>query len=132
MNMTVGALAKQAGVNLETVRFYEKERLLPKPERTSGGHRLYTAADVERLQFIQRAKGVGFTLKEIRTLVRVREAEPSESCEDVMELARRKLAEIEAKLAELGEMRTALHKFIDACPETDAAHCKVLHGLETQ
>jgi len=79
MTMTVGELSKQAGVNLETVRFYEKQRLLPEPERTPGGHRLYTQDDVDRLSFIQRAKWVGFTLKEIRTLMRVREADPTES-----------------------------------------------------
>ena len=130
MNMTVGELSKQAGVNLETVRFYEKQKLMPRPERTSGGHRVYSDADVERLKFIQRAKWVGFTLKEIRTLMRVREADPTESCEDVMDLARRKVVEIEEKLAELGEMRKALHRFIDCCPNIDAGHCQVLHGIE--
>lgn len=128
--MTVGELAKQGGVNLETVRFYEKERLLPEPERTSGGHRLYTDADVERLQFIQRAKWVGFTLKEIRTLMRVREADPSDSCEDAMDLARTKLAQIEDKLSELNKIRATLQSFLKSCPETDVGHCHVLQGLE--
>jgi DNA-binding transcriptional MerR regulator len=131
MTMTVGELSKQAGVNLETVRFYEKQKLLPRPERTSGGHRVYTDADVKRLQFIQRAKWVGFTLKEIRTLMRVREADPGQSCEDVMELARRKRVEIEEKLLELSSMRDALDTFIEACPETDAGHCQILRGLGT-
>ena len=128
--MTVGELAKRGGVNLETVRFYEKERLLPEPERTSGGHRLYTDADVERLQFIQRAKWVGFTLKEIRTLMRVREADPSDSCEDAMDLARTKLAQIEDKLSELNKIRETLKSFLKSCPETDVEHCQVLQGLE--
>ena len=128
--MTVGELSKRAGVNLETVRFYEKERLLPEPERTSGGHRVYNSADVERLQFIQRAKWVGFTLKEIRTLMRVREADPSDSCEDAMNLARTKLAQIEDKLSELNKIRTTLKSFLKACPETDVGHCQVLQGLE--
>ena len=129
MTMTVGELAKRAGVNLETVRFYEKQRLMPKPERTSGGHRLYTQADVERLEFIQRAKWVGFTLKEIRTLMRVREADPADSCTDAMDLARSKVSEIEDKLAELTKMRNALRKFLDCCPETDVGHCQVLAGI---
>lgn len=131
MTMTVGELSKTAGVNLETVRYYEKQKLLPSPERTSGGHRLYTHADVERLKFILRAKGVGFTLKEIRTLMRVREANPTDSCDDVMELARRKRAEIDTKLIELRTIRDALDTFIESCPEIDAARCQVLHGLET-
>jgi DNA-binding transcriptional MerR regulator len=129
--MTVGELSKRAGVNLETVRFYEKEKLLPEPERTSGGHRIYTEEDVERLEFIQRAKWVGFTLKEIRKLMRVREADPTGSCEDAMDLARAKVAEIDQKLSELGKMRTALQQFLDCCPEIDVGHCQVLKGLET-
>jgi DNA-binding transcriptional MerR regulator len=129
MTMTVGELAKRSGVNLETVRFYEKQRLMPKPERTSGGHRLYTQADVERLEFIQRAKWVGFTLKEIRTLMRVREADPHDSCGDAMDLARSKVSEIEDKLIELTKMRNALRKFLDSCPETDVGHCQVLAGI---
>ena len=131
MTMTVGELSKQAGVNLETVRFYEKQRLLPEPERTPGGHRLYTQDDVDRLSFIQRAKWVGFTLKEIRTLMRVREADPTESCEDAMELARHKVGEINAKLDELQKMRDALQTFLDTCPDTDAGHCYVIQGLQS-
>lgn len=131
MTMTVGELAKKSGVNLETVRFYEKQKLLPEPERTSGGHRLYGGEDVERLKFIQRAKWVGFTLKEIRTLMRVREASPTDSCEDAMELARHKIAEIDAKLEELHSMRDALQTFHDSCPSIDAGHCQVIQGLQS-
>jgi Hg(II)-responsive transcriptional regulator len=127
--MTVGRLAKEAGVNLETVRFYERERIMPKPERTAGGHRVYTAEDLERLRFVQRAKSVGFTLREVRTLVSLRDANPDESCEDVMDMAHRKLAEVETKLKELKEMRNALAGFIKACPHQDLAHCQVMQGL---
>lgn len=130
MTMTVGELAKRAGINLETVRYYEKEKLLPVPERTSGGHRIYTAEDVERLRYIQSAKSVGFTLRETRTLMRLREADPGDSCDDVMELARRKLSEIETKLAEMHSIRELLAGFINSCPEKDLGHCQVLHGLE--
>lgn len=130
MSMTVSKLAKAAGVNLETVRFYERKRLLPKPERTGGGHRLYDQADVERLRFIQRAKFVGFTLKEIEVLARLREEDPTASCEDAMELARRKVTEIDAKLRDLREMRNALTNFIETCPENDLGHCEVMGGLD--
>ncbi|MBX3472765.1 MAG: MerR family transcriptional regulator [Planctomycetes bacterium] len=129
MSMTVSKLAKAAGVNLETVRFYERKRLLPKPDRTSGGHRLYSPDDIERLRFIQRAKFVGFTLREIAVLARLRDESPSASCEDAMDLARRKVAEIDAKLRDLREMRSALTSFIDACPEKDLGHCEVMGGL---
>lgn len=130
MAMTVGELARHAGINLETVRYYEKERLLPFPERTSGGHRVYTAEDVKRLRYIQSAKSVGFTLREVRTLMRLRDADPGDSCEDVMDLARRKLSEIETKLSEMHAIRDMLAGFIDSCPEKDLGHCQVLHGLE--
>lgn len=129
MTMTVSKLAKAAGVNLETVRFYERKRLLPKPERTGGGHRLYDSADVDRLRFIQRAKFVGFTLKEIEVLARLRDEDPASSCEEAMELARRKVTEIDAKLRDLREMRNALTTFIEACPEKDLGHCEVIGGL---
>lgn len=129
-NMTVSALAKAAGINLETVRFYEKQRLLPQPERTSGGHRLYSQHDVDRLRFIQRAKAVGFTLREIAVLARLREMDHATSCEDAMELARRKLAETEAKLKDLQRIAEALRGFIAACPDIDVGHCQVLAGLE--
>lgn len=131
MTMTVGELAREAGINLETVRFYEKQRLLPDPERTSGGHRVYTHSDVDRLRYIQSAKSVGFTLKEIRTLMRLRDADPGDSCEDVMDLARRKLGEIEQKLVEMNTIRDTLAGFIHGCPEQDLGHCQVLHGLES-
>jgi len=127
--MTVSKLAKAAGINLETVRFYERKRLLPKPERTGGGHRLYETSDVERLRFIQRAKFVGFTLKEIAVLSRLRDETPDASCEEAMDLARGKVAEIDAKLRDLNEMRNALVSFIEACPEKDLGHCKVMQGL---
>lgn len=129
MPMTVSELSRKAGINLETVRFYEKQRLLPDPERTSGGHRLYTEADVERLRFIQRAKFVGFTLKEIRSLARLREESAESSCEDVMDLARAKLRETEEKLQHLLAMRDALQGFIQRCPEKDLGHCQVMAGL---
>ena len=129
MNMTVGKLARQAGVHIETVRFYEKQRLLPRPERTQGGHRLYSSEDVQRLRFIQRAKSVGFTLKEIAVLSRLREEDPQASCNDAMDLARRKVAEIDRKLHDLHEMREALQGLIQECPEKDLAHCHVMQGL---
>ncbi|MEE9312873.1 MAG: heavy metal-responsive transcriptional regulator [Planctomycetota bacterium] len=130
MTITVGKLADAAGINLETVRFYERENLLPKPERTAGGHRVYSADDIARLKFIQSAKFVGFTLKEIRTMVRVRDTEPDGDCEDAMELARLKLEEIEKRLQHLHSIRDSLHKFIHSCPGKGRGHCTVLNGIE--
>lgn len=130
MSITVGKLAEAAGINLETVRFYEREKLLPEPERTSGGHRIYTNDDISRLRFIQSAKFVGFTLKEIRTMMRVRDVPPDGDCEDAMELARLKLEEIEKRLQHLHSIRDSLHKFIHNCPGKGRGHCTVLNGIE--
>ncbi len=130
-SMTVSKLAHAAGVHIETVRFYEREGLLPKPERSSGGHRLYSEDDAERLKFIQRAKDVGFTLKEISELLFLRESDIA-TCGDVSEVAGRKLAEIEAKLSLLEHMRDHLKELITHCPGGSAAvdRCNILQDLE--
>lgn len=128
--MTVKKLAEAAGVHLETVRFYERKKLLPAPERTSGGHRVYTEGDVERLKFVNRCKEVGFTLKEISTLVRLRDADPDESCEEVMELARAKIRELDAKIATMTEMRDSLRDFHDNCSSSTVDCCGILTNLQ--
>lgn len=126
---SVSELAARTGVHLETVRFYERKGLLPEPDRTAGGHRKYTEDDAKRLEFILRAKDVGFTLKEIAVLVSLREADGQDSCAEVMELARRKIDEIDAKVRALHDMREALLHFYSCCPEIDIARCEVLKGI---
>lgn len=129
--MTVGKLAKTTGINIETVRFYEREGLMPKPERTAGGHRLFDDSDIQRLRFIQHAKDVGFTLKEIHDLLFLRDSEIA-TCEDVCEMAKRKVAEIERKIEMLTEMRDHLAELTEICPgdqrSTDC--CSIIKGLE--
>lgn len=129
--MTVGKLAESTGINIETVRFYEREGLLPKPERSAGGHRLYDADDVARLRFIQRAKDVGFTLKEIQDLLFLRTSDLA-TCGDVSELATRKLNEITRKIELLTEMREHLADLIERCPGGDKSTqcCSILQGIE--
>lgn len=131
--MTVGKLAESTGVNIETVRFYEREGLLPKPERSAGGHRLYGDGDVARLRFIQKAKEVGFTLKEIHDLLFLRDSDLA-TCGDVSELAKRKLDEISRKITMLTEMRDHLAALVEACPGGEASTdcCSILHGIEGQ
>lgn len=128
--MTVSKLAQAAGVHIETVRFYEREGLLPKPQRSSGGHRLYRDKDAERLRFIQRAKDVGFTLKEIHELLFLRDSDIA-TCGDVGDVARRKLEEIEGKMALLGQMRDHLRALADACPggSVNVSQCTILQDL---
>lgn len=129
--MTVGRLAESTGVNIETVRYYEREGLLPKPERSAGGHRLYGDGDVARLRFIQHAKEVGFTLKEIHDLLFLRQSDLA-TCGDVSELAKRKLDEISRKIEMLTEMRDHLAELVEACPggEESTDCCSILSGIE--
>jgi MerR family Zn(II)-responsive transcriptional regulator of zntA len=129
--LTVGALAEAVGVNVETIRYYERERLLPPPERTAGGHRLYIGADVARLRFILGAKSCGFTLAEIRDLLGLRESDIA-TCTDVRERAERKLAETEQKLTRLKDLRAHLKQLISDCPggETGVDCCNIISDFE--
>ena len=106
-SLTIGQVAKGAGVGVETVRFYEREGLVPAPKRRPSGYRQYPADTVRRIRFVQAAKDLGFTLKEIRELLSLRVA-VGKSCVDVRDLAHQKLAAVDAKLVELQRVRTAL------------------------
>src|SRR5687768_6273446 len=102
--LTIGQLARDADVNVETVRYYERRGLMPEPARRDSGYRLYTAEDLERMRFIRRAKELGFTLREIEELLSLR-SESAERCGEVSARARRKIQEIEAKIRDLDRMR---------------------------
>lgn len=112
--LTIGVLAERAGVGPETLRFYEREGLLPKPGRTAAGYRTYTLEAVARVQFIRSAKELGFTLDEIVELLALRVSH-GKSCTTVRKRAAEKLVTIDAKLAELRRMRTALTSLITHC-----------------
>jgi MerR family transcriptional regulator, copper efflux regulator len=123
-----GQLAEQAGVNLETLRYYEREGLLPAPTRDTNGYRQYTAEDVHRVRFIKKTQHLGFTLKEIRELLALRH---DASAADIRQLTLTKLADIDHKLAELTRIRQALQKLADCCPgEGTALNCPILHYLD--
>ncbi|MGH8688939.1 MAG: Hg(II)-responsive transcriptional regulator [Burkholderiales bacterium] len=110
--MTIGSLARAAGVNVETVRFYQRIALLRSPARPSRGARRYADADVSRLRFIKRAQELGFVLAEIRNLL---ELEDERSCEAARALAEHKLESVESRIADLARMRTALKGLIARC-----------------
>src|SRR5688500_14392362 len=101
--LTIGQLARTAGVNVETVRYYERRGLMPIPARRESGYRLYSADDLERMQFIRRAKDLGFTLREIEDLLMIR-ADPQCTCSDVHERAMRKIEDIDARIEDLGRI----------------------------
>lgn len=106
-SLLIGELARQSGVKTDTVRFYEREGLLAKPARTAAGYRVYDPAALDRIRFIKRAQGLGFSLEEIRRILSL-SGRGRETCECVMHMAEASLAEIEAKLRELQTFRDAL------------------------
>jgi MerR family copper efflux transcriptional regulator len=135
MQMSIGQLAKNARVGIDTVRFYEKHGLLPKPLRKASGYRQYSADDARRLVFIRRAKELGFTLADIGELLKLRgHADKSgRSVERVRTVAKEKLQTVEAKIAELTRMRDVLKELVSACPgHGDADHCPILRAFDTE
>ncbi|MFO0930254.1 MAG: heavy metal-responsive transcriptional regulator [Gemmataceae bacterium] len=112
--MTIGQVAREAGLGVETLRFYEREGLLPEPDRRASGYRQYDPAVVGRLRFIQRAKALGFTLREIKELLLLHEDEDATRA-DVKQRTREKIADIEAKIADLQRMRAALTSLTESC-----------------
>ncbi len=113
--MNIGQLARQAGVPIDTVRYYERQRLIPEPARSASGYRQYASEDVTRLHFIRRAKTLGFTLEEIGELMAI-STHSSNDMNEMREKASKKLELVEARLAELARMREALRGLVDACP----------------
>src|SRR4051812_14945289 len=105
--LTIGTLAKASGVGVQTVRFYERKGLLPKPARRESGYREFSPEDATRIRFIKHAQELGFTLKEIRELFELN-TRPRAGCADVKSRAELKLAEIEEKLGMLKKMRKSL------------------------
>ncbi len=127
--LTIGELASRAGVNRETVRYYERRRLLARPPRTMAGYRVFPDDAVDRLRFIRHAQALGFTLEEIRELLGLRLDERS-SCEQVRARATRKLADVEAKIAALKRIRRVLGRLVHACEtRRPTAPCPILESL---
>ena len=112
--MQIGQLANQAGVAIDTVRYYERQGLLPAPQRRASGYRDYGARDIARLRFIRRAKELGFSLQEIHDLLRLSENREADRAE-VRMLAQHRLADIERKLRELEAMRATLANLVGHC-----------------
>jgi MerR family mercuric resistance operon transcriptional regulator len=130
--LTIGGLATRAGVNVETIRYYERRALLPAPPRGASGYRQYAPDTVRRVRFIKRAQALGFTLDEIRDLLALR-AEPAESCETVEAQADLTIRRIDAKVAELERMRRALARLADDCRHRRSADdCPILIALEEE
>ncbi len=130
--LTIGQVARQAGVGIETIRFYEREGLLEEPLRRPSGYRQYPENVVTRIHFIKRAQQLGFSLKEITELLTLR-VDGHTSCEDVKHRTEAKLAEVERKLIELQRMRHALLHVAALCTgQGPASACPMLEALDQQ
>jgi Hg(II)-responsive transcriptional regulator len=128
--LTIGQLAKRAGVGVETLRFYEREGLLPKPERATSGYRQYAPEAVERVRFIRRAQLLGFQLKDIKELLALRD-DPAAGKGEVREMAVAKLADIDARVRDLEAIRADLTKLVAACDGAGpAAGCPIITALD--
>lgn len=127
--MTIGKLATAAGVNIETVRYYQRLGLLDQPTRPSDGYRQYTAAHAQRIRFIKRAQGLGFTLADIGGLLNLGNAC---LCADTRELAVRKLAFLDQRMADIAAMREVLSGLIRQCDQGDRGKtCPIIDVLES-
>ena len=127
--LTIGAVAKRAGVPIDTIRYYEREGLLPEPLRRASGYRSYGESAVAQLRFIRRAKELGFTLEEIRELLAL-SRDRQRGVTAVKKRAQQRLAAIEARIAELQRVRDGLVELVASCPGHGAPeHCPILRAL---
>ena len=128
--LTVSKLAKKANLNIETIRYYERQELMPEPNRNSSGYRYYSEDDIKRLHFIALAKRHGFSLKEIKELLELR-VDPVTTCADVRTKAEAKVITINEKIAELEQMKKALGKLIDSCHGHEpTSECPILEAFD--
>lgn len=123
----IGKLSRLAGVNIETIRYYERIMILPAPPRTDGGRRVYGPNQVKRLKFIRRSRELGFTLDEIRNLLEL--AEGSHACAEVKAAAVAHLRDIRRKIADLRRMERIVANTADLCQGGDTTHCPILEVL---
>ncbi|MEQ9569738.1 MAG: MerR family DNA-binding protein, partial [Longimicrobiales bacterium] len=131
-SLTIGQLAERTGfgVGVETIRYYERQGLLDEPPRTPSGYRQYEPEAVERLRFIRRAQGLGFTLEEIGDLLKLRVDEVA-ACHSVEEGARAKLADVATKIRDLRRIQRSLERLVEACQAREpTSECPILEALE--
>ena len=130
MSLTIGQLAAAAGVNAQTIRYYERSGLFPEPMRTASGYRQFEPEELRRLQFIRRSQGVGFSLSEIRELLALRIHDPR-SCSGVSRQVEAKISATEQKISELQGLLKSLNRLRASCAARErTAECPVLQALD--
>jgi MerR family mercuric resistance operon transcriptional regulator len=126
--IAIGDLAKRANTNVETIRYYERAALLPAPARSLAGYRLYGIGHVKRLTFIRRARALGFSIGEVRTLLRLAD-ERRRPCAEVRVVAEAHLTDVRAKIADLRAMERVLKDTVAKCADGTRARCPVIEAL---
>ncbi len=127
MRLSIGKLSKKSDVNIETIRYYERIKLMPPPFRSDGGHRIYDETHMERLLFIRRCRDLGFPLEDIRSLLNM--ADQDEHCSSMRPTAFTHLDVVRAKIAALQEMEKALTTILDDCRDCATPACSVSNAL---
>ncbi|KFC70179.1 Transcriptional regulator, MerR family [Devosia sp. LC5] len=128
--MQIGDLSRETGVNIETIRYYERSGVLPPPARQDNGRRVYDAADVRRLGFIRHARDLGFDLQSVQTLLALQE-QPQASCADASRIAQAQLDEVERRIARLQNLQLELSRMVTECRKGVVAECRVIEALST-
>ncbi len=131
-NYTIGRLAKHANCKVETVHYYEKSGLMPMPPRSRGGHRIYDFNHAKRLRFIRRSRELGFSIEQIKTLLKFID-EPNHSCGEVKTVALAQASEVQQKIDDLIRLKSALDKMVSQCKgkRYPANDCPIIDALYT-
>ena len=130
--LKISEIARQTGLSAHTLRFYEKHGLISASERSESGYRLYSESDVRRAEFIRSARNIGFSLDDIASLLSIRLDKSSHTCQEVTDITRRKLVEVDDRIRELTSMRKTLNTLLSSCDggPDDATHCSIMEALE--
>jgi MerR family transcriptional regulator, mercuric resistance operon regulatory protein len=129
MAIQIGELARRTGCNVETIRYYERVGVLPRPPRSAARYRLYDNGDVRRLTFVRRARELGFTVGEVRALLVLSAANSENTCSEVRELTARHLADVRAKIADLRAMQRVLSDAVSRCDTGEVPGCPLIDAL---
>jgi Cu(I)-responsive transcriptional regulator len=126
--MRIGELARATGTNAETIRYYEREGILPAAERTDSNYRDYSAEHVEALTFVRRARDLGFAMAKVRKLLSLSDSE-DKPCEDVALLVQAQVAEVDRKIADLTLLREELNRMLRSCEGERIGECRIVESL---
>ena len=129
--LAIGTLSKNTGTNVETIRYYERVRLLPAPARSPGGYRLYGTGHLKRLSFIRRARALGFSLEKVRTLLKLAD-ERKRPCAQVRVIAEAHLLDVRTKIGDLKAMERVLKETVARCANGTGSHCPVIDALSCE